>query len=91
MFNLCELDHLEFITDTDNCLPISLLFRSGILFIAKDNYHLCINMHKLSEQMHKSSLLRKQQNEEPKDEENFEHQDRLAKVLSLHSQGYSRR
>jgi transcriptional regulator len=48
-------------------------------------------MHNLSEKLHKPSLLRKLQSNEPKDEESndYEHQDRLAKVLNLHSQGYS--
>jgi transcriptional regulator len=48
-------------------------------------------MHNLSEKMHKPSLLGKLQNEGPKEDENdvFELQDRLSKVLRLHSQGYS--
>jgi transcriptional regulator len=46
-------------------------------------------MHNLSEKLHKPSLVRKLGNEENKDEDNFEHQDRLSKVLNLNSQGYS--
>jgi len=47
-------------------------------------------MHNLSEKLHKSPLLRKIQNEESEDDDyDFEHQDRLAKVLNLHSQGHS--
>lgn len=42
-------------------------------------------MHNLSEKMHKPSLIKKLQNEEPKDEDDYGLQDRLAKVLNLHS------
>lgn len=48
-------------------------------------------MHNLSEKTHKPSLLGKLQGEGSKEDENdvFELQDRLSKVLRLHSRGYS--
>ena len=47
-------------------------------------------MHNLSADMHKSSLLRKPDvDHDPLEIEEFEHQDRQAKVLMLHSKGFS--
>lgn len=44
-------------------------------------------MHKLNVSMHKSSLLRK--SERDLEGSDIEHQDRLVKVLTLHSKGFS--
>lgn len=47
-------------------------------------------MHKLNVSMHKPSLLRKSEKDTTRSsEEDIEHQDRLAKVLTLHSKGFS--
>ena len=48
-------------------------------------------MHNLNVNMHKSSLLRKQETDpgHTVENEDFEHQDRLAKILMFHSKGFS--
>lgn len=48
-------------------------------------------MHNLTSDVHKpSSMLRKLENDDhTTQKEGFEHQDRLARVLTLHSKGYS--
>jgi hypothetical protein len=54
----------------------------------KDNYQLCIKMHKLNVSMHKTSLIKKAMKASSSGESiNIEHEDRLAEVLSLHSKG----
>jgi DNA-binding MarR family transcriptional regulator len=57
----------------------------------KYNYLICILMHNLNVSMHKSSLLRKTEQDETRspESEDIEHQDRLAKVLMYHSKGIS--
>ena len=51
------------------------------------------NTHKLNSSMHKASLLRtnekKIESESVEPEADVEHQDRLVKVLTLHSKGFS--
>jgi DNA-binding MarR family transcriptional regulator len=70
--------------------------KANLLYIAgpgrgKYNYLICILMHNLNVIMHKSSLLRKTEQDETRspESEDIEHQDRLAKVLMYHSKGIS--
>jgi transcriptional regulator len=49
-------------------------------------------MHKLNASMHKSSILRKKEddtNQSSDSDEDIEHQDRIAKVLMYHSKGFN--